>query len=248
MSIKQIQKVFTDTKLKGNEKLLMLAIADNCNDSGVAFPSWNSLITKTSMSKGSVSKWLKELEKKGLLFRVSRNRKNGSRTSNKYLIYPYENKMFLDEEELDIFSDNFNQSSEVELVRELNIPSSKVELENGGQSSEVEHLEPSLSSNRKIKPSDNIDYSFFSSMWNEYAKKTNKSVILKVTSDRRSKIKTRYKEVKDFKEVFKVAIDKASKSSFLSKSEWFNFDWLVKNDTNIIKVIEDTYKDKEYQF
>lgn len=176
MSIKQIQKVFTDTRLKGNEKLLMLAIADNANDSGVAFPSWNSLMTKTSMSKGSVSKWLRELENKGLIFRVSRNRKNGSRTSNKYLIYPYDNKMLLDEEELDIFIEHFNQSSEVELVQDLNMPSSTFELGNRGQSSEVEHLKPSLNFNRKNKPSlKEKKEKDFQKFWQAYPRKIAKA-------------------------------------------------------------------------
>ena len=139
--------VFDDSSIKGNEKLLMLSIADNCNDSGVAFPSWKELMRKTSMSKGSISKWIKSLEKKNLLFRVTRKRKNGSSTSNKYLIYPYKNKDILDEEDYLIFKDLYH-SSEVEH------PSSEVEHPNGGQSSEVEHLEPSLISfNHNIKPS-----------------------------------------------------------------------------------------------
>lgn len=152
MSIKQMTLVFNDENIKGNEKLLMLAIADNCNDDGVAFPSWRELMRKTSMSKGSISKWLTELENKKLLFRKARNRKNGSRTSNKFLIYPYVNKDTLDEEDMLIFEDLFNQSSEVELpprVQKLNTPCSEVELPKGGQSSEVEHLEPSLIINRQ---------------------------------------------------------------------------------------------------
>ena len=156
MSIKQINKVFHDTNLKGNEKLLMLALADNTNDSGVCFPSWNSLITKTCMSKGSISKWLKIMEDKNILFRVSRNRKNGSRTSNKYLIYPYQNKPYMDEEDYLIFEHLFIQSSEVEpytRVQKLNRGSSEVEPSTGGQSSEVEHLEPSLNFNHHSKPS-----------------------------------------------------------------------------------------------
>lgn len=148
MSIKQINKVFNDETLKGNEKLLMLALADNSNDTGISFPSWNSLITKTSMSKGSICKWLNILEEKQLIFRVSRNRQNGSKTSNKYLIYPHENKLILDEEDYLIFEDLYSQSSEVELpakVQKLNYPSSEVELLNGEQSSEVELVyEPSL--------------------------------------------------------------------------------------------------------
>lgn len=89
-------------------------------------------MTKTSMSKGSVSKWLKDLEDKKLVFRVSRNRQNGSRTSNKYLIYPIDNKSNLDEEDYLIFEDLYN-SSEVELVQKLNYPSSEVELPKGAK-------------------------------------------------------------------------------------------------------------------
>lgn len=153
MSIKQMTLVFNDESIKGNEKLLMIALADNCNDSGVAFPSWSELIRKTSMSRGSVSKWLAELENKNLLFRKSRNRKNGRRTSNKFLIYPYVNKSILDEEDMLIFEDLFIQSSEVEQsskVQKLNSQSSEVELLRGGQSSELEHLEPSLIINHQI--------------------------------------------------------------------------------------------------
>lgn len=147
MSIDQMKKVFDDTELKGNEKLLMLALADNSNDTGVSFPSWTTLITKTSMSRGSISKWLIELEEKGLLFRVSRTRLNGSKTSNKFLIYPHINKAILDEQDYLIFKDLYDPSSEVELgskVQELNYPSSEVELGVRYQSSEVELLEPSL--------------------------------------------------------------------------------------------------------
>jgi uncharacterized phage protein (TIGR02220 family) len=161
MSIKLMQRVFNDSTLKGNEKLLLLAIADNCNDTGVAFPSWNSLMVKTSMSKGSVSKWLKSLELRNLLFRKNRKRKNGSNTSNKFLIYPIENRSILDEEDFDLFESNYieydkikhNQSSEVELgsrVQKLNQGSSEVELPNGEQSSEVEPLEPLLNINHHL--------------------------------------------------------------------------------------------------
>jgi len=139
--------VFDDTSIKGNEKLLMLSIADNCNDTGVAFPSWGEIMRKTSMSRGSISKWIKVLEKKRLLFRKERKRKNGSNTSNKYLIYPYKNKEVLDEEDYLLFEELFT-SSEVELPSsEVELPSSEVELPNGGQSSEVELLEPSLTFN-----------------------------------------------------------------------------------------------------
>ena len=145
--------VFDDTTIKGNEKLLMLTLADNCNDSGVCFPSWENIMRRTVMSKGSLAKWLISLEDKGLLFRVTRTRRNGSKTSNKFLLYPHQNRLILDDEDFDIFSHLFDQSSEVELptkVQELNYQSSEVELPKGGQSSEVELLEPSLIINHHL--------------------------------------------------------------------------------------------------
>ena len=153
MSIKQMTMVFEEQKIKGNTKLLMLSLADNANDSGVCFPSWSTLITRTCMSRGAISTSLKKAEELGMLFRVTRNRKNGSKTSNKFLVYPHINRKNLDEEDFLIFEELFieyDQSSETELapiVQKLNYHSSETELPNGGQSSETELLEPSLSFN-----------------------------------------------------------------------------------------------------
>ena len=115
-----MQKVFNDTNIKGNEKLLMLALADNSNDSGVCFPSWNKLITKTSMSRNSLAKWLNSVEEKGLLFRKQRGRKNGSKTSNKFLIYPHDNKENLDEEDYILFEDLYTTVPKDELPQYQN--------------------------------------------------------------------------------------------------------------------------------
>ena len=62
----------------------------------------------------------------------------------------------MDKEDYLIFEHLFIQSSEVEpytIVQKLNRGSSEVEPSTGGQSSEVEHLEPSLNFNHHSKPS-----------------------------------------------------------------------------------------------
>ena len=82
------------------------------------------------------------------------------------------------------------------------------------------------------------------SLWNEYASANDKSKILKLTGKRRDKLLTRIKEFKDFKEAFKIALSKASTSSFCKSGKWFSFDWLIENDTNLIKVIEEKYADE----
>ena len=153
MSLNQMKKVFDDQSIKGNKKLIMLALADNANDSGVAFPSWSSLMKKCSMSKGSCSENIKFLEEAGYLFKKNRSRKNGGRSSNKYLIYPNENRGILDEEDYLFFEEFFIkkpiQSSETELGGQ----SSETELGSSTQSSETElECEQSLiSSNHHLK-------------------------------------------------------------------------------------------------
>jgi DNA-binding transcriptional MocR family regulator len=131
-----MDKVFKDTSLEPNKKLIMLSIADNSNDDGFSYPSINNICIKTSLSKPTVIKHIKELEIQGLLISKKRNRSNGSATSKIYVIYPNENIEKLDDE----LREMFNQSKEALLP-----PQSKEALPpKGGQSKEALPLEPSL--------------------------------------------------------------------------------------------------------
>lgn len=144
--------VFNDESIKGNEKLLMLAIADNANDTGVCFPSWNMLMKKTSMSRNSLAKWLGVLEDKGVLFRKQRSRSNGSKTSNKFLIYPYKNKENLDHEDFEIFEDLFDEIPKDDETHSTKIMTSLVPKGELGIEPKVpkgELLEPSLTFNHQ---------------------------------------------------------------------------------------------------
>ena len=105
-------KVFSDSTLKPTRKLIMLALADTSNDNGISFPNYQNIMEKTSLSRQSVNDNIKQLIKDGFLFKKNRNRRNGSRTSNKYLIYPNDNREFLDEEDYLFFEDLFNPKSE----------------------------------------------------------------------------------------------------------------------------------------
>lgn len=117
MSIRLMQKAW-ETELKGNELLVLLSLSDNASDEGYCWPSWETIMKKTKVSRGTLSSILNKLEDGGYIKRESRKRQNGSDASNGYFIFP-------------------TQSSKVEhrgKVQKLNY-----------QSSEVEHLyEPSL--------------------------------------------------------------------------------------------------------
>jgi hypothetical protein len=100
--------VFDDTTLKSNQKLLMLAIADNASDQegefGTCYPSIKTLMLKCGLSNRAVINNLDSLIKKGVLKKAYRSRKKGGRSSNKYLIYPEQNFNNLDESNQELFT------------------------------------------------------------------------------------------------------------------------------------------------
>ena len=74
MSIKAMSWVFEQTELAGNEKLVLLSLADHCCDDGLAWPSVERIALKSSVSKRTAQRILKSLEDTGWL-----SRKEGSR-------------------------------------------------------------------------------------------------------------------------------------------------------------------------
>ena len=74
-------------------------------------------------------------------------------------------------------------------------------------------------------------------------------VVKKLNSARRLKIKTRWQELKESLEEFEKAFTLAGASSFMNGQNdrhWrADFDWFIANDSNINKVLEGKYKDKE---
>lgn len=69
MSIKLMVEVWQKQGLTSTEKLVLLALADWANDEGLCWPSIETLAQKTSLVKRSVSRIIKELERKQLLTR-----------------------------------------------------------------------------------------------------------------------------------------------------------------------------------
>ena len=100
--------------------------------------------------------------------------------------------------------------------------------------------------NKKENSSDELQT--FVKVWNEYAEKFNLTRVEKLTKSRRNKLKTRLRENPTFLMAFDKALQQLEDNSFLrgeNKNGWkINFDWLISNDTNYVKVIEGAYKDK----
>lgn len=67
MSIKVMNAVWEHSPAKGSELLLLLALADSANDSGLAYPSVTTLAQKIRMGKRNTQYLLKKLEADGLI-------------------------------------------------------------------------------------------------------------------------------------------------------------------------------------
>lgn len=144
MSLKLMNNAW-ETNFKGNDKLVLLALADNASDEGYCFPSWATIQKKTGTSKGTLSYILRAFEHFKLLERSHRHRENGSNKSNEYVIkiFDVDMKKFK-EYKAEISKKKNDHSSETELptVQKLNHShSSETEL---APSSETELLEPSI--------------------------------------------------------------------------------------------------------
>lgn len=67
-------------------RLTLLALADIANDAGICWPGTALLCGNTQKSRATVFRDLAKLEAAGLIERHERKRKNGSLTSNIYVI------------------------------------------------------------------------------------------------------------------------------------------------------------------
>jgi hypothetical protein len=72
--------------LRGNGKLVLLALADQANDGGVCWPRQSTLAEKCGLGERALHKHLVELESGGYIVRERRHRRDGVRTSDLYTI------------------------------------------------------------------------------------------------------------------------------------------------------------------
>lgn len=96
--------------------------------------------------------------------------------------------------------------------------------------------------NKDRKKPDPIPYQEIVDLFNEICIESPKVTVL--SEKRKTKIKQRYIELGGI-EIFKEAFNKVNESDFLtgkSKDSWIvKFDWIMENDTNILKLLEGNY-------
>jgi len=133
----------------------------------------------------------------------------------------------------------------------------KIDKSFNGEGMSVEELEEKLDELRNNKEKGNVgeksdkvkSESTEEKMvkeWNKVAEEFGLPKVSRLTPERRQKIKTRIKNDKDFYNLFIDALGKIKSYPFLrgeGEQGWrVNFDWIIRNDSNVRKVIEGNYE------
>jgi predicted transcriptional regulator len=86
MSVKIMSEVFERSMTQGNARLVLLSLADSCNDDACCWPSIRKLAQKANVSKPILKKYMNALIEVGVVIRDERSDASGRQTSNLYTI------------------------------------------------------------------------------------------------------------------------------------------------------------------
>jgi DNA-binding GntR family transcriptional regulator len=79
-------RIYQDQELPSRARLVYMYLRDRANRDGASWPSIKTIAKDTKLSRSTVKRALRDLEREGYLVRDSRYRPNGSNTSNLYTI------------------------------------------------------------------------------------------------------------------------------------------------------------------
>jgi hypothetical protein len=215
--------------------LLMLALADFANDAGECWPSINSLATKARMVPRTVIRSLKALESDGWL---SVLRKTREHRGNSYLITT-KGPVSGDSVSHDKKSHDKKSHDKSGMSQVTN------RAKSGDKSCNFGHPinnEPSRTVKEPPSP-----FAKALDIWNRNGGNT-LTKIRSLGSERRKKLSSRFAEApspETFLSDFERAVELCATTPFLqgkNPRSWTpSFDWLIKNDGNLSKVLEGTY-------
>jgi len=86
MSVRIMSEVFERSKTQGNARLVLLSLADSCNDDASCWPSIRKIADKANISEPITKKYLNALIQIGVITRDEREDFSGRQTSNLYTI------------------------------------------------------------------------------------------------------------------------------------------------------------------
>ena len=86
MSVRIMSEVFEKSRTQGNARLVLLALADSCNDDASCWPSIRKIAEKANICEPITKKYLNALIEVGVVTRDEREDNFGRQTSNLYTI------------------------------------------------------------------------------------------------------------------------------------------------------------------
>jgi len=222
-------------------KLTWEVIFSFCYDKNVAWPGVKKLSDKLKVSKRTAQRYLRELENEGLLETVV----GGGEHTNVYKLFtPCMTDMSpMTEKSRDPMTSVSPKEDEG--------TTSTNKKEEASQQEKNKQIADELSN---LKDNIGVPYEKVKGLWDTLAEKTEISKIAKLSQKRKGKLRKRWEEWEEYDdqktyETYKYIINKIYITPFLhghNERGWqIDFDWLTKNDTNWIKVVEGKYEDTE---
>lgn len=202
---------------RASDKLILLGLADRWNnEERAAWPSIKWLQEFSGLNRKTVITALQRLERAGMI-RDTGGRVGKTRQGKVYTLS----------------FDDASKSTEKGIVKESRF------FRKESQKRDTEPIK------EPIKSLSNESVHLASDLWNDVAAKTGWPQVRKLTDARRAKLKARLAEHGD--DGWRQALTRAAASEWLGKDppSWFTFDFLVKNENNLIKLLEGNY-DKRF--
>jgi hypothetical protein len=208
------------------ECLVLLALADHANGDGLCWPGQKGLGAKCKVARETINRTIKALEAKGKLLIIARSDEVGRPVANQYQLCMKQGGTVTDD---DRGSDSGSQ---------------------GGVTDDHTNL-PSESSKESTSTEEELDPVDLQEAWNEQIAPLGLAKVEILSPTRKQKALHRLHEHPEPK-FWTQVLSNIRKSPFLlgrqngngnGKHEHWkaNFDWLIDNDTNCIKVYEGRY-------
>lgn len=234
--------IMYDKDLSDGEVRIYIAISSLANQRGYCFASNNYLANALGKSSSTIKRALQKLEQKGFIKRdTNRLARLADNKTNRKIYLSFDNIFDKPIDEVDQKCTGVGSKMSQGWVKNELGGRVKNEPQNNIRDNNISNNIRDIDSSK----SKTYNYDLIVSKYNSIAKECKLTSIYKLSDKRRVKLKARLDEVGE-DELLK-AIDKIKESSFLignNDRNWkISFDWLINNDNNMIKLLEDKYKD-----
>lgn len=240
--------VMYDKDLSDAEVRLYIAVSSLANQKGYCYASNNYLANSLGKSPSTIKRSMRHLEEKGFIKRDISKKDDNSSDRKIYISY---DDIFEKPEQNDLGAGQKCTEGGLKMngggVKNDPTPQSKNDPHNNISINNINKIIKDNNSSKGELEKRRDSFRIITDKFNGAATEYDLNKIIKLSDKRKAKLKARLDELGEGKII--EAIDKIKESSFLrgeNDRKWkIDFDWLIANDTNILKVLEDKYKDEK---